>query len=93
MVLHKLRPAWTASRSSAATGTITFSTFGTEPVRLQTAAGVREFAEPTPPHIQQPLIQSIVDELNGTGQCPSTGETAARTNWVMDRMLEHWRAG
>jgi predicted dehydrogenase len=76
-----------------ATGTITFSTFGTEPVRLQTAAGVREFAEPTPPHIQQPLIQSIVDELNGTGQCPSTGETAARTNWVMDRMLEHWRAG
>jgi predicted dehydrogenase len=74
-------------------GAITFSTFGTEPVRLQTATGVRESPEPTPPHIQQPLIQSIVDELNGTGQCPSTGETASRTNWVMDRMLERWRAG
>ena len=77
-------------------GAVTFSTFGTEPVRLQTAEGVKDFPEPTPPHIQQPLIQSIVDELNGVprdgvSRCPSTGETAARTNWVMDRMLETWR--
>ena len=73
-------------------GVITFSCFGTEPVRLQTAAGPREFPEPTPEHIQQPLIQTVVDELNGAGKCPSTGETAARTNWVMDRMLAAWRA-
>jgi predicted dehydrogenase len=77
-------------------GAVTFSTFGTEPVRLQTAEGVTDFPEPTPPHIQQPFIQSVVDELNGVtrdgvGRCPSTGETAARTNWVMDRMLETWR--
>jgi predicted dehydrogenase len=73
-------------------GTITLSCFGTEPVRLQTLDGVTEFPEPTPPHIQQPLIQSIVDELNGVGTCPSTGETAARTNWVMDRMLRGYYA-
>jgi hypothetical protein len=33
------------------------------------------------------MIQSIVDEMNGIGNCPSTGETAARTAWVMDRLL------
>jgi predicted dehydrogenase len=74
-----------------AKGKISFSTFGVEPVHLQTAAGVTEFPEPTPPHIQQPLIQSIVDELNGAGECPSTGESAARTNWVMDQILARWR--
>jgi hypothetical protein len=51
-----------------------------------------EFPLPTPKHIQQPLIQSIVDELNGTGKCPSTGVSAARTSWVMDRMLAGYRA-
>jgi hypothetical protein len=37
--------------------------------------------------VQQPLIQTVVDELLGLGRCPSTGESAARTNWVMDQML------
>lgn len=69
-------------------GKVTFSSFGTEPIRLTTATGVTEFPEPTPEHIQQPLIQTIVDELNGLGRCPSTGESAARTNWVMDQLLQ-----
>lgn len=68
-------------------GKITFSSFGTEPIRLTTKAGVTDFPEPTPEHVQQPLIQTIVDELNGVGRCPSTGTSAARTNWVMDQML------
>ena len=33
------------------------------------------FAVPDPPHVHQPLIQTIVDEQNGIGRCPSTGET------------------
>lgn len=69
-------------------GKLTFSSFGTEPIRLTTQTGVTEFPEPTPDHVQQPLIQTIVDELNGVGHCPSTGESAARTNWVMDQMLQ-----
>jgi predicted dehydrogenase len=68
-------------------GTAVFSTFGTEPVRLETAAGVQELPAETPPHIQQPLIQSIVDELNGCGRCPSRPETALRTTKVMDALL------
>ncbi|MBN1934284.1 MAG: Gfo/Idh/MocA family oxidoreductase [Anaerolineae bacterium] len=72
-------------------GKITLSTFGTEPVRLITQEGLIEFALDTPQHIQQPLIQTIVDELNGVGQCPSTGVSAARTSWVMDQMLAAYR--
>ena len=41
-----------------------------------------------PPHVHQPLIQTIVDELAGRGRCESTGETAARTSWVLDRCVE-----
>jgi predicted dehydrogenase len=41
-----------------------------------------------PPHVHQPLIQTIVDELRGRGRCESTGESGARTSWVMDRCLE-----
>ena len=40
-----------------------------------------------PPHVHQPLIQTIVDELAGTGRCPSTGESGARASWVLDRCL------
>jgi 1,5-anhydro-D-fructose reductase (1,5-anhydro-D-mannitol-forming) len=60
---------------------------------LTTAAGVETFDRPNPPHIQQPLIQSIVDELHGQGACPSTGESAARTTWVMDQVLSDYYGG
>ncbi|MGA2035146.1 MAG: Gfo/Idh/MocA family oxidoreductase, partial [Thermoguttaceae bacterium] len=53
-------------------GKLTLSVFGNEPVRLETGAGVEQFDLPNPLHIQQPLIESIVDELHGRGRCPST---------------------
>jgi len=72
-------------------GKLAFSTFGVEPVVLTTAEGIQEFAIPHPPHVHQPLIQTVVDELNGVGQCPSKGESGARTSWVMDEMLKEYR--
>jgi predicted dehydrogenase len=68
-------------------GKISFSSFDTEPVLLTTREGVTEFTIDNPPHVHQPLTQTIVDELNGVGRCPSTGESGARTNWVMDQLL------
>ncbi|MFA3782237.1 Gfo/Idh/MocA family protein [Melioribacteraceae bacterium 4301-Me] len=68
-------------------GKITFSTFSNEPVVLITENGTKTFMIQHPPHIQQPLIQNIVDELLGNGKSPSTGETAAATNWVIDKIL------
>ncbi|MDQ3439534.1 MAG: hypothetical protein M3478_04205 [Planctomycetota bacterium] len=48
---------------------------------------------PDPPHIQQPLIQTIVDELLGRGTCSRTGASAARTSAVMDAALSSFYNG
>jgi predicted dehydrogenase len=40
-----------------------------------------------PPHVHQPLIQAIVNEMGGGQQAPSTGESGARTSWVLDRCV------
>jgi predicted dehydrogenase len=40
-----------------------------------------------PPHVHQPLIQAIVDELLGKGEAPSTGESGARTSRVLERCV------
>ena len=67
--------------------------FGDDPIRLEAPGGAaaETFHLPNPPHIQQPLIQSMADELLGRGdRCPSTGESAARTSKVMDDVLERF---
>lgn len=43
---------------------------------------------PKPEHVHQPMIQTIVDELLGKGLCQSTGESGARTGWVMEECLK-----
>jgi predicted dehydrogenase len=74
-------------------GRLTLSTFGSEPVRLETSDGINEFDLPNPAHVHQPLVQAMVDDLRGRGRCPSTGETARRTARVMDRVLEAYYGG
>jgi 1,5-anhydro-D-fructose reductase (1,5-anhydro-D-mannitol-forming) len=78
-------------------GRLSMSMFGKEPLRLQREEQGEEesttaetFAEPTPEHVQLPLIQTIVDQLLGRGVCPSTGESAARTAKVMDAALKDY---
>ncbi len=71
-------------------GRIALSTFGNEAVGLETAQGRQQFDLPNPPHIQQPLIQTIVDALHGRGSCPSTGISAARTSRVIDSVLSSY---
>lgn len=72
-------------------GRIGYACFDTSPIQLTTATGVQEIPVTQPDHVHQPLIQTIVDELNGQGRCPSTGESGARATWVMDQMLAGWR--
>lgn len=68
-------------------GKLVFSSFGTEPVKLVTPEGETEFPLDNPAHVQQPLIQTIVDELLGKGISPSKGESGARASHVMDEIL------
>jgi predicted dehydrogenase len=51
------------------------------------AAGEQVHEVRNPPHVHQPLIQAIVDELRGGKPSPSTGESAARTSWVLDQCV------
>ena len=71
-------------------GMITFATFGNDPVTMDTSNGTQSFDLPNPRTIQQPFIQTVVDELCGHGKCPATGESAARTSWVMDQVLQEY---
>lgn len=73
-------------------GEIAFSFFAPNPVVLKTRAGTEEFDIGYPPHVHQPLIQTVVDHLLGTGTCHSTGESALRTTRIIDIVLEDYRA-
>jgi predicted dehydrogenase len=74
-------------------GRLSLSTFGNEPLELTTSAGTEHLSRPQPTHVQQPLIQTIVDELHGRGACPSTGTSALRTQVVMDQVLAGYYRG
>ena len=80
-------------RLTGTEGEATFRVFSSAPLRLDSAAGKREFDLPFPPHVGQPLIQSMVDDLLGRGRCPSTGESARRTSRVMDQALRAYYGG
>ncbi|WP_337879238.1 Gfo/Idh/MocA family oxidoreductase [Rheinheimera sp.] len=68
-------------------GRIDCAVFDDLPLKLTTAEGTQELHMAHPEHIQQPHIATMVqDILQGSGH-PSTGATALRTNWVMDRIL------
>jgi predicted dehydrogenase len=73
-------------------GRLQFSTFTPSPIRLLRGDKVDEFPVGDPPHVHQPLIQTIVDEMNGRGRCPSPGESAARTAKVMDAIVAEFKA-
>lgn len=68
-------------------GMMSFSIFSFDPIVLHTQQGREEIAIPNPPHVQRPLIQTVVDTLLERGECSCTGESATTTNWVMDKIL------
>lgn len=74
-------------------GRVSLSVFGDEPLRLESPTGERTIARPNPPHVQQPLIQAVVDDLLDDAKCPSTGESARRTSRVMDLVLNDYYGG
>lgn len=69
-------------------GRITFSFFEKFDIYVETSEGIEVFHIPYPQHVQQQLIESIVRELRGEGKCPSSGDTGARANLIMDRITQ-----
>ncbi|WP_026702954.1 Gfo/Idh/MocA family protein [Salibacterium aidingense] len=72
-------------------GEIIFSSFDEKPVTLLTGTETKDYIIEQPRPIQRYLIQAIVEELLGKGTtAPSTGETALRTNRVMDELVKRY---
>jgi predicted dehydrogenase len=72
-------------------GSLRFSCFAGEPLRLVTAEGTEEIEAPYPEVVQLPLIQAVVDALTGVGASPSDGRSAVRTARVVDTLLSGYR--
>jgi predicted dehydrogenase len=72
-------------------GSLRFSCFAEEPLRLRTAHGVERIEAPYPETVQLPLIQTVVDALTGKGESPSDGHSALRTASVIDGLLTDYR--
>jgi len=72
-------------------GRISFEFFSDKPLKLVTAEGEQLLQIPNPPHVQQPFIQSMVDDLNGGAPCPGSIESAVRSSWVADEVLKNYR--
>ncbi|MEM6631117.1 MAG: Gfo/Idh/MocA family oxidoreductase [Bacteroidota bacterium] len=71
-------------------GRIVFPCFSQGPLHMKNSHGVHEKIISHPKHIQHPLIQTVVNELRGGSASPSSGTSAARTTWVMEKILESY---
>jgi len=74
-------------------GSIKMSTFSFENIEIKTAEGSRQLINERPEHVQYYLIDKIVRALEGKGEAPSTGITAARTSRVMDEIVAEYYKG
>lgn len=68
-------------------GQIAFPFWGDHHVTLKKESEpIQKFEFEVPKYIQTLLIQTIVNDLQGKGTCPSTGVSGARTNWVLEQI-------
>eukprot|EP00850_Spirogloea_muscicola_P021864 SM000265S09785 [mRNA] locus=s265:125002:126657:- [translate_table: standard] len=70
-------------------GRIRFQFFKSNKIQIWTTSKdeYEELDVPSPPHVQQPLLETVVSALRGDADCPSTGQSAARTNQILDNIV------
>ncbi len=70
-------------------GEIRCPVFSDTDIEIATADGIRRsVSAPNPPHVSQPLQETIVNELRGHGRCESTGGSGLRTQRVLDACVK-----
>ena len=74
-------------------GEILIPSFSHDPIEIRTNDGIVKMTFTNPEHISHYLVQQVVNELRGAGKCISTGESAARTGWVIDEMVKNYYHG
>ncbi len=71
-------------------GKITLPCFSHGNVIVKTEHRFTELEFRNPEHISQNLVQQVVETLRGNTECVSTGDSAARTSWVLDEMVKNY---
>lgn len=61
--------------------------FSLDPLALRRGGREERIPFDPIPHVHQPLIQTIVDELLGRGRCESMGRTGARASWALEQCV------
>lgn len=69
-------------------GTLCFSVFTFEPIRLHTNEGLQVFDIPNPEYVQLPMIKAVTEALQGIGVCKADSISVTPVNWVLDRILK-----
>ncbi|MFT3788179.1 MAG: Gfo/Idh/MocA family oxidoreductase [Tepidisphaeraceae bacterium] len=69
---------------SGTKGRLRWPCFGNVELTIERGKQITTERHPPGPHVHQPLIQSIVDELNGVGRCSSDAGSALRTTQLLD---------
>jgi predicted dehydrogenase len=72
-------------------GGVRFAVFDEAPIVLETISGHQALEIPNPDPVQLHHVEDMIQHLSGTSTHPSTGESAARTEWVMDQILANRR--
>lgn len=68
-------------------GSVSFSVFDYQPIKLHTSDGTESITVPNPPYVQYPLIKKVIEHLQGLGICECTSVSATPVNWALDRIL------
>lgn len=74
-------------RINGTKGYVEFGIFDFTPIVLRSDTISEDYSFEQPDFIEQPLIQTVVDELRGWGTCPSTMASAARTSRIIDIIM------
>lgn len=75
---------------SGTKGKIIFSSFLHGDVQLLTETGTQILSFTNPENIQHHLINQVVQELRSEGKCNSTMYSAARTNLILEKIVESY---
>lgn len=86
--LHRDRTIIRGSR-----GTVEYATFDDTPLVVRDEHGEERYEAPFPPHVHQPLIEAINEELRGGAPCRSTGVSGARSSRVLEALLADYYGG
>jgi len=77
-------------RITGSRGELSSPIFSDTDVTVTGPGGLTTYSTPNPPHVHQPLVQTMVDELAGRGRCASTGASGARASWVMEECVREY---